>query len=631
MKDRVELLIVVGLLILIPTVIFATDTREESGGAVLSFPEDHRFHFNPLYRTDRFIEWYYFTGILPDAGSGEEYGFFVCLYSAYPEYLDEFAFFFQIGINDPNTGQTIYRDVPCPLAEIETGEVPGSGLTYWRFTSTYLTLTHWEEDDIWELWAENAASGADRVTVDLILTNSGGDYYPETPSAIIEMGDCPGEERSPETMFGLSYYFTHPTLETTGTLHFRNLTRTVSGKTWMDRQWGNFNTCNLFYDWFSFRFDDGSYMMAWNFIDHDYRPMPEMRYLASFPTEGEPRYWYGEEAFSLSYERYWTSAQSGRVYPVGQTIVTPIGTFAVDAYFNDQENRGGEVAPEPFWEGMCRVYENSVGGPAAGQAYLEMFRPEGAQNPVSTASGDYDGDGTAEIAVFRSTTGLWAIRDLSRFYFGGSSDIPVPGDYDGDGTSEAGIFRPSGGLWAIRGITRLYFGGGNDIPIPRDYDGTGRERPAIFRHESGLWALRELSRFYFGGAADLPVPADYTGNGRTDPGIYRKTAALWAVRGVTRAYLGGPSQLPVPGDYDGDGTAGEGVFRPADSRWQVKLSSGGISQFFLGGNGDFPVPAGYLGGDQTAAGIFRPATGLWAVRDISRFYFGTTDDLPATR
>ncbi len=127
-------------------------------------------------------------------------------------------------------------------------------------------------------------------------------------------------------------------------------------------------------------------------------------------------------------------------------------------------------------------------------------------------------------------------------------------------------------------------------------------------------------------------PVNYTGNGRTDPGIYRKTSALWAVRGVTRSYLGGPSQVPVPGDYDGDGTTGEGVFRPADSRWQVKLSSGGISQFFLGGNGDFPVPAGYRGGGgQTAAGIFRPATGLWAIRNISRFYFGNTDDLPATR
>jgi len=48
-------------------------------------------------------------------------------------------------------------------------------------------------------------------------------------------------------------------------------------------------------------------------------------------------------------------------------------------------------------------------------------------------SGDYDGDGTSEIAIFRQSAGLWAVRELGRTYFGGRQDIPVPGDYDGDG------------------------------------------------------------------------------------------------------------------------------------------------------------------------------------------------------
>ncbi|HDL65248.1 MAG TPA: hypothetical protein ENH12_07655, partial [Proteobacteria bacterium] len=278
----------------------------EDGGAILTFPEDYRFHFNQIYQDNRFIEWFYFTGILTDSGSGKEYGFFVCLYSVFSDELGEFSFFFQIGINDPNNQETIFRDLPCPLAEIETGSDPGSGLTFWRFTSSYLTLTHWEQSDIWEISADNAETGTDRVTIELTLANTIGDYYPETPSAIIEMGDCPGDDRSPVTMFGLSYYYTHPILTTAGSIHFRDNTHSVGGGTWMDRQWGNFDTCNLYYDWFSFRFDDGSAMMAWNFIDHDYQSMPEMRYLAYFPASGEPRYWYGEHAFSLTYDRFWT-------------------------------------------------------------------------------------------------------------------------------------------------------------------------------------------------------------------------------------------------------------------------------------------------------------------------------------
>ncbi len=45
-------------------------------------------------------------------------------------------------------------------------------------------------------------------------------------------------------------------------------------------------------------------------------------------------------------------------------------------------------------------------------------------------SGDYDGDGVSDIAIFRESVGLWAIRGVTRAYFGTSVDQPVFGDYD---------------------------------------------------------------------------------------------------------------------------------------------------------------------------------------------------------
>jgi len=603
----------------------------ETGGAILEFPQDHRFHFNQIYQSNEFIEWFYFTGILPDTVTGDEYGFFVCLYSVFPDYVGDFAFFFQIGINDPQNQETIFRDIPCPLAEIETGSSPGSDLTYWRFTSTFLTLTHWEESDIWELSADNAEVGSDRVAIELTMVNDNRDYFPETPSAVIEMGDCPGGEYSPLTMFGLSYYFTHPALSTIGTFHFRDNTRPVTGKTWMDRQWGNFNTCYLYYDWFSFRFDDGSYMMAWNFIDHNYQDMPDIRYLSYFPASGPPRYWYGKDAFSLQYDRLWASPESWRVYAVGQTISTPVGTFAVNAYYDDQENRGGVVVPEPFWEGMCRVYRDVQGGTGIGTAYLEMFRPPPAYNPVYVESGDYDGNGTSDLAIFRPSSGLWSIRGISRFYFGAAGDLPIPGDYNGDGTAEGGIFRPGSGLWAVRGTTRFYFGGDSDTPAPRDYNGDNACDPAFFRPESGLWGIRNISRIYFGNSSDLPVPGDYNGDGTVEIGIFRNTSALWAIREITRFYFGATDGLPVTGDYDGDGTSDGAVFRAATGSWDERLSSGGTDNFFMGSNGDIPVPGVFQGNNISIPAIFRPDNGLWAIRNLTRYYFGTSDDIPATR
>ncbi|HDL65316.1 MAG TPA: VCBS repeat-containing protein, partial [Proteobacteria bacterium] len=84
----------------------------------------------------------------------------------------------------------------------------------------------------------------------------------------------------------------------------------------------------------------------------------------------------------------------------------------------------------------------------------------------STAgAADFNGDGQDDIAIFRPDTGLWAVRGVTRAYFGGSGDNPVPGDYNHDGRAEIAINRPATGLWAVRGVTRTYFGGASDIAL----------------------------------------------------------------------------------------------------------------------------------------------------------------------
>ena len=84
---------------------------------------------------------------------------------------------------------------------------------------------------------------------------------------------------------------------------------------------------------------------------------------------------------------------------------------------------------------------------------------------TATLAADFNGDGTNDIGIFRPSSGLWAIRGVTRVYFGGSNDDPMPGDYNGDGIVDIGLFRPGSGLWAVRGVTRVYFGGSNDEPL----------------------------------------------------------------------------------------------------------------------------------------------------------------------
>ncbi len=240
---------------------------------------------------------------------------------------------------------------------------------------------------------------------------------------------------------------------------------------------------------------------------------------------------------------------------------------------------------------------------------------------------DYNGDGTSDIAIFRSSIGLWAIRDLTRVYFGASTDETVPGDYDGDRTTDIGIFRPSSGLWALRGVSRIYFGGSADETVPGDYDGSGTWSVGIFRPTSGLWAVRGAPRIYFGSSADVPSPGYYAGGLSRDIAIFRPAAGLWAIRGITRIYFGGSSDEPVPGDYDGSGTWGVGIFRPTSGLWAVR----GVTRIYFGSGSDQPVPADYDGNSVDDVGIFRAGSGLWAARGVSRIYFGTSGDAPVTR
>jgi len=248
--------------------------------------------------------------------------------------------------------------------------------------------------------------------------------------------------------------------------------------------------------------------------------------------------------------------------------------------------------------------------------------------PPVLESGDYDGDGLDDIAVFRASSGLWAIRGISRVYFGASGYEPVSGDYDGDGTTEIGIYRGSSGLWAVKDLSRIYFGSSSDIPVPGDYNGDGSCDVGIFRESSGLWAIRGLSRAYFGTNGERPIPGDYDGNGTDMIGVFRESSGRWAIRGTSRFYFGSSGDEAVPGDYDGDGAWEAGIFRSTSGLWAIR----GVSRVYYGGEStDVPVPADYNGDGNDDICVFRESSGLWAIEGVTRVYYGTSGDLPVTR
>jgi len=245
---------------------------------------------------------------------------------------------------------------------------------------------------------------------------------------------------------------------------------------------------------------------------------------------------------------------------------------------------------------------------------------------IRTVPGDYDGDGTADLAIYRPCNSLWKVRSVTSLYFGGSADDPVPADYDGDGRWDPAYYRSTNGLWKVRNQTSFYFGTSDDVPVSADYDGDAAADVAYYRGSNGLWKIRGLTAFYFGSSLDEVIPADYDGDGRSDPAYYRPTNGLWKVLDRTRFYFGTSDDEPVSADYDGDGTVDYAYYRSSNGLWKVRY----LTAVYFGGSDDEPVPADYDGDGTVDLGYFRASSVLWKVRGITRTYFGLSDDRQVT-
>jgi hypothetical protein len=266
---------------------------------------------------------------------------------------------------------------------------------------------------------------------------------------------------------------------------------------------------------------------------------------------------------------------------------------------------------------------------------------------------DYDGDGRADVSVFRPSEGNWYLlqsqNGLSTQNFGLNGDIITPGDFDGDGKTDLGVFRPSTGAWWYKstinsGFYTVQFGTNGDIPLAEDFNGDGRADFVVYRPSSSTWyrlsSTGQYAPIVFGTAGDIPLVADMDGDGKADPTIYRPSTGTWwyasSISGLfTALQWGSATDTPVPGDYDADGKTDPAYFRPSDGAWFILYSGTGYSTYtgvFWGTGGDRPVAADYDGDGKADIAIYRPSNAMWFIRQSSGgstgVNFGLSSDKP---
>ncbi len=365
-----------------------------------------------------------------------------------------------------------------------------------------------------------------------------------------------------------------------------------------------------------------------------------------------------------SFDRFgWSVAVSSNVIAVGaREDDTTVGPDAGSAYIFTRSGTNWtqqqKLAPSDTFNGdrFGVSVAMSFGNLVVGAAEKALSSPNGQGavyyfTQINKTRFDFDGDGLADISIFRPLNGQWWYQQSSdnivrSTTFGTSTDKPVPADYDGDGKTDIAVFRPSTGEWFILRSSNLTFfsvpfGISTDKPAPGDFDGDGLADITVFRGAEGVWYISKSSGgvqiTQWGAAGDVPMNADYDGDGKSDFAIFRPSDGSWwlnrSTAGIFATSFGVSTDKPVPADFTGDGKSDIAVWRPSNGSWYVLRSED--SSFFaipFGANGDIPAPADFDGDGKADVGVFRPDGANWFIQrstaGILIQQFGANGDLP---
>ncbi len=265
---------------------------------------------------------------------------------------------------------------------------------------------------------------------------------------------------------------------------------------------------------------------------------------------------------------------------------------------------------------------------------------------------DFDGDGRADLSVFRPTDGIWyenrSTEGFTAFNWGLAGDRIAPGDFNGDGRTDIAVFRPvadpglpdfyilNSGAATYSGVS---WGLPGDVPVIGDYDGDGLDDIAVYRPSNHTYYVRKSATnealIYSNIAFGVPVAGDFDGDGKGDFATYSIDG--WFLSPSNTNYgsvnfvrFGASGDKPVPADYDGDGRDDFAVYRSSDQNWYVRRSSGGVTIFKFGLSTDIPVPADYDGDSRTDFAVYRD--GVWYIQQTSSGLlirqFGLGGDVP---
>jgi hypothetical protein len=237
-----------------------------------------------------------------------------------------------------------------------------------------------------------------------------------------------------------------------------------------------------------------------------------------------------------------------------------------------------------------------------------------------------------------------------------ATNTPIPPRPDTVGVYKSGVFylRNSNST-GIADITAYFGGAVSDLPVVGDWNGDGVDSIGVYRSNTGFFFLSDSNTapavnytVLFGNPGDTPFAgrwtADMIGSG---VGVYRNAnGILYKKKLLTNGFddffaiFGNPGDVGFAGDWDADGFDSIGVYRSSVQTWYLSDNStpGGITfsdvdfVYDIGLNapvvGDWDADTDSTPGYLTSTGVFSLHPNNAAPGTDIVFAFGPSDGTP---
>ncbi|QQZ30980.1 carotenoid 1,2-hydratase [Thiothrix subterranea] len=316
------------------------------------FPQDHAAH--PDFRN----EWWYVTGNV-QTDDGRQFGYQVTWFrialtpdkpvSASP-WASNQVWMAHVALTDVQAGEHLHDQRLARGA----AELAGQAVQPFRV---------WLED--WQMVGDGAGEFPWAIAVKAQDFTLNLQLRPQKPPVL--QGDQGLSQKSSE-LGNASYYYSLTRLQTLGEIYRDGQRFTVTGESWLDREWSTsaLGADQAGWDWFSLQLRDGHEVMF-------YRLRKKSGEVDAYSAgkwvlpEGTAQT-LARDDVELKPLRYW-QAESGARYPVAWEMRLPKQQrhWRIEAVVDDQLMQTGIT----YWEGAVRVVD-VASGEVLGRGYLEM-------------------------------------------------------------------------------------------------------------------------------------------------------------------------------------------------------------------------------------------------------------------